>query len=188
MAHIYGHSWPIRWGKEGEQREVLVYSNCETAELFLNERSLGSKKRDSQNFPAAGLRWDVAFAKGHNRLRVVARQDNVTVTDDIELTYSTEKWGKPATMKLVEMRRDGASVTVGLTLYDAKGLQCLDARDAVRFSLAGGGRMIDNLGTVHGSREVQLANGRAEISLVRSGGCVLGVTAQGLPPTFLEIT
>ena len=187
MAHIYGHSWPVRWGREGQLREVLVYSNCEQAELFLNEQPLGSRRRDSQNFPAAGLRWDVAFAKGDNRLRVVATQGDVTVTDQIELVYATEEWGKPTTMKLTEKRHDAESITVDVTLYDPKGLQCLDARDVVRFSVAGDGRLIDNLGTVHGSREVQLANGRAEISIVRKGECVLGVTAQGIPPTFLEI-
>ena len=57
MAHIYGHSWPIRWGKFGELRAVHVYSNCDRAELFLNGKSLGTKQRDSQDFPAAGLRW-----------------------------------------------------------------------------------------------------------------------------------
>ena len=70
MAHIYGHSWPVRWGKAGEERNVHVYSNCDRAELFLNGVSQGTKRRDSQNFPAAGLRWNVAFVSGQNHLRV----------------------------------------------------------------------------------------------------------------------
>ncbi len=36
MVHIYGHSWPIRWGGEGDQKMVKVYSNADEAELFLN--------------------------------------------------------------------------------------------------------------------------------------------------------
>ena len=28
MVHIYGHSWPVRWGNEGEEKMVKVYSNC----------------------------------------------------------------------------------------------------------------------------------------------------------------
>ena len=59
MVHIYGHTWPVRWGAAGEKRMVHVYSNCESVELFLNGQSLGVKKRDSQDFPAAGLRWQV---------------------------------------------------------------------------------------------------------------------------------
>ena len=88
IAHIYGHSWPVRWGKESELRNVHVYSNCERAELFLNSVSQGARERDSQNFPAAGLRWSVAFAAGLNHLRVEARNGEATVTDEISLTVS----------------------------------------------------------------------------------------------------
>jgi beta-galactosidase len=56
MVHIPGHSWPVRWGNAGEKRNVHVYSNCENAELFLNGVSMGIRHRDSQNFPATGLR------------------------------------------------------------------------------------------------------------------------------------
>ncbi len=188
MAHIYGHSWPVRWGKAGEKRSVKVYSNCERAELFLNGRSLGTMQRDSQNFPAAGLRWDVAFASGKNRLRVVAWKGSVQVTDEIELTYQTEPWGKPAELRLVEKARTKDTVTVSAHLYDSKGVLCLDSRMMVRFSLAGAGRLLDNLGTTRGSRELQLYNGRAEISLVRKGGCTVGVTSEGLPAALLTLS
>jgi beta-galactosidase len=83
MVHIYGHSWPVRWGKKGEKRRVHVYSNCDRAELFLNGNSLGTMRRDSQNFPAAGLRWEVAFANGPNHLRALATKGQVTVQDEI---------------------------------------------------------------------------------------------------------
>jgi beta-galactosidase len=188
MAHIYGHTWPVRWGKEGETRDVLVYSNCDHAELFLNGKSLGSMQRDSQNFPGAGLRWKVAFASGLNRLHVVATKAGVKVTDDIELTYQTEPWGKPAEIRLVEKGRRGDIVCVGATTYDAKGVPCLDSRNVVRFSLAGAGKLLDNLGTSRGSRELQLYNGRAEISVTRSGGCTLGITSEGLPSAFLKLS
>jgi beta-galactosidase len=188
MAHIYGHSWPIRWGKEGETRDVYVYSNCDHAELFLNGKSLGTMQRDSQNFPAAGLCWKVAFAGGINRLHVVARKGAATVTDDVELTYQIEPWGKPSELRLVEKGRNGNMVTVGATLYDAKGVQCLDSRNVVRFSLAGAGKLIDNLGTSRGSRELQLYNGRAELSVTRSGGCTVGLTSEGLPSAFLKLS
>jgi beta-galactosidase len=188
MAHIYGHTWPIRWGKAGQARDVHVYSNCERAELFLNGKSLGTMQRDSQNFPAAGLRWKVAFASGANRLHVVATKGTITVTDDVELTYQTEPWGKPAELRLHEKERKGNTVSVGAMLYDARGVLCLDSRNVVRFSLAGAGRILDNLGTSRGSRELQLYNGRAEISVTRSGGCTLGVTSEGLRSAFLSLS
>jgi beta-galactosidase len=188
MAHIYGHTWPIRWGKPGEQRLVKVYSNCDRAELFLNGQSAGIRQRDSQDFPAAGLRWSVAFTPGPNHLRVVAQKAGVTVVDEIETAYQTTPWGLPAELRLAKAVRSGNTVTVEAGLFDAAGVPCLDSRAAVRFSLAGAGRLIDNLGTTHGSRALQLYNGRARISLTRSGGCVVGITAEGLPPAFLNLS
>lgn len=188
MAHIYGHSWPVRWGKEGEKRSVKVYSNCDHAELFLNGKSQGTMQRDSQNFPAAGLRWNVVFASGPNHLRVVATKGQERVSDEIELTYQTQPWSKPAELRLVEKQREKDIITVSAHLYDSKGVLCLDSRNSVRFSLAGAGRLIDNLGTTRGSRELQLYNGRAEISLVSKGGCTVGVTSEGLPAALLKLT
>jgi len=188
MAHIYGHTWPVRWGKPGELRNVNVYSNCDHAELFLNGKSLGAKRRDSQNFPSAGLCWSVAFVSGTNRLRVIAKKGKVTVTDEIELTYQAEPWGKPAELRLVEKTRKDNVLSIHATMYDAKGIPCLDSRNVVRFSLAGNGSLIDNLGTSRGSRELQLYNGRAEISVARKGGCTLGVVSEGLPPAFLNLS
>jgi beta-galactosidase len=188
MAHIYGHSWPVRWGKDGQKRTVKVYSNCESAELFLNGKSQGTMKRDSQNFPAAGLRWDVAFAKGTNRLRVVATKGPVEVSDEIEFIYQTEPWGKPAQLRLTVKERGRDTVSVSAHLYDSKGILCLNSRNTVRFSLAGAGRLLDNLGTTRGSRELQLYNGRAEISLVLKGGCTLGATSEGLPAALLNLS
>ncbi len=188
MAHIYGHSWPVRWGAEGEPRMVKVYSNCSTAELFVNGKTAGIRHRDSQDFPAAGLRWMVKFNAGKNHLRVVARRHAVTVTDEIDLEYQTAKWGKPAKFKLTEIHRDNDTATVEALLYDAQGVLCLDAKDVVRFSLAGNGRLIDNLGTSNGSRVVQLYNGRARISIARnSGQSVVAVIGEGVPPAFVTI-
>ena len=188
MAHIYGHTWPIRWGKPGEKRIVKVYSNCDHAELFLNGKSMGTKQRDSQDFPAAGLRWNVAFQSGQNHLRVTAHKGDVVVTDEISLTYQTEPWGSPAQLRIAEVARKGNTVTIEATLHDAKGVRCLDSRKSIRFSLAGAGKLIDNLGTTHGSRVLQLYNGRAKTSFISSGGCTIGVTAEGLPAGFLKLS
>jgi beta-galactosidase len=189
MVRLYGHTWPIRWGDPGEMKMVKVYSNCETTELFINGKSAGVKHRNSQDFPAAGLRWMTPFAAGKNTLRVVARKGATTVTDEIEFLYQTEKWGSPSELKLTEKNRTGTAdkvtVTVEAKLYDAKGVLCLDARNQVRFTIAGMGTLIDNRGTSTGSRTVQLYNGRAEISFTRSDKVVVGVASAGLPTSFL---
>jgi beta-galactosidase len=187
MVHIYGHSWPVRWGKEGQTRPVHVYSNCDRAELFLNGESLGIMHRDSQNFPAAGLRWEVQFTAGPNRLRAVATFGSVTVIDEIDLTYQTQPWGAPAVLKLSQKSQNNPTVTVEAKLFDASGVLCLDASQLISFSLTGAGTLIDNLGTTRGSREVQLSNGRAEISIVRAGPCTIHAMQKGMPDASLNL-
>jgi beta-galactosidase len=187
MVHIYGHSWPVRWGNPGDKPAVHVYSNCDHAELFLNGESLGTMQRDSQNFPAAGLRWEVPFKDGPNHLRVIAVKGEATVTDEIHLIYQTEPWCKPAELKLTKRICKNNIITIEARLFDAKGVLCLDSSRFVRFSLAGAGRLLDNLGTTRGSRELQLSNGRAEISLVHEGKCSISATPEGLSAVSLEL-
>jgi beta-galactosidase len=187
MVHIYGHTWPIRWGKEGEQRPVYVYSNCERVELIVNGNPLGIKARNSQDFPAAGLRWDVSFKPGHNHLQARAFKDGTTSSDEINLTYQTENWGVPAAVQLTEKLRTGNRITVEARLVDAKGIPCLDAQDFVRFAIDGGGRLIDNLGTVRGSRYLQFANGRAQISLETDGNCTVHAAVDHVPPVGFQL-
>lgn len=188
MVRIYGHTWPVRWGVLGQKRTVRVYSNCEQAELFLNGASLGIRKRDSQDFPAAGLRWEVPFVDGSNHLRVAARKGSVEVSDEVTVRYETARWDTPSTLRLSAIPREDSLIALHAELVDAKGNICLDAAHQIRFSLAGHGRLIDNLGTSRGSRVVQLSNGRAEISAICNGTCRLTATAEGIPAAHLNVS
>ncbi len=188
MVHIYGHSWPTRWGDAGELKMVKAYSNCEMAELFLNGENMGVRKRNSQDFPAAGLRWNVAFKKGENTLKVIAHKGKTTVTDEIKQNYQTDKWGKPAQMTLTKIDQQGDIATIEVRLFDDKKVMCLDAKNVVTFGLTGDGKLIDNLGIASGSRVVELQNGRAIIRLHLNGGKnIASVKATGIGTTFCEI-
>jgi beta-galactosidase len=188
MAHILGHSWPVRWGAPGERKLVKVYSNCPSAELFLNGVSLGVRQRNSQDFPAAGLRWLAPFQEGKNHLRVVARKNAIEIADEIRFEYQTAAWGKPAQWSMRELGRSGGVVTAEVRLLDAAGVQCLDARNRVRFAVAGDGQLIQNTGVARGSRIVELQNGRAVAQVRLSGGtAVLSVSAQRTPTAVQTI-
>jgi beta-galactosidase len=187
MVRIYGHNWPVRWGKAGQQRMVRIYSNCAEVELWLNGKSVGIKKRTPEDFPCSGLRWDLAFREGENELRAVAKSGSSTVSDSVRFQYQTAAWSKPAKLALRTVQSTTDRVTVEARMLDATGVPCLDSRAIVRFSLAGNGALIDNLGTPNGSRVVQLYNGRAEISLRRTGPVVASVHAEGIESAFLTL-
>jgi beta-galactosidase len=188
MAHIYGHSWPVRWGEADEDKMVKVYSNGETAELFLNEKSYGVKKRSTQDFPAAGFHWQMKFKAGENHLRVIAKKGKETIQDEITFNYQTEKWSKPATLRAGEIKHEGDSVTIQVELLDGKNVRCLDAINWIRFDLTGDGALLDNLGTSTGARLVQAYNGRAVIQIKKNKGkSVVTVKSDTMPTVFVNI-
>lgn len=188
MAHIYGHSWPTRWGSATEAKMLKVYSNAEEAELFFNGQSMGVKRRNSADFPAAGLRWMVNYKEGTNTIKVVAKKGKEIVTDELTQQYQTAKWGKPAKMTLAKIVESDGMTTLEVRLLDANNVLCLDARDYVNFSHVGDGVMIDNQGTSSGSRKVQFYNGRATIRIQAKGvKNVVAAKSDGIPTVFLTL-
>src|SRR6202034_4441717 len=137
----------------------------------------------------------VIFRRGRNHLRVVAQTHDVILQDELDLTYQIEPWGTPAKLRLAQSPGKDGHIKVTATLHDATEVLCLDARNQVRFTLAGSGKLIDNLGTTHASRLLQLTNGIASISVDMGSAiateneatCVVGITAEGLPPAFITL-
>jgi len=188
MLHIYGHTWPVRWGGAGEEKEVRVYSNCAEVELFVNGKSAGVKKREVKDFPAAGLHWKVKFNEGANTLRAVGKRDGFEVSDEIAPEYQTAKWGKPAKIKLAEIAQKDGIATMEVRMTDTNDVPCLDSANVVRFGITGDGRLLDNLGTSTGARTVQLYNGRAQIQVQFTGAKVsISVASEGRRTQFKTV-
>ena len=188
MVHIYGHTWPVRWGKPDEEKQVKVFSNCKDVELFVNGVSAGSRHRDITIFPASGLSWNVKLKEGDNILRAVGKNSGQDIIDEIHQEYQTKPWGKPAKITLREISRSNGTVTIEARVTDADGVDCLDAANLVRFGILGDASLIDNLGTSTGSRSLQLYNGRARISIQTSGPeSIASVSSNGIDTAFLPI-
>lgn len=190
MIHIYGHSWPVRWGRQGEEKEILVYSNCSEVELFVNGISCGRKKRNVENYPAAGFHWNVTLNEGMNRIEAKGVKGELEIQDKIVQRYETRVWGKLAQLSLSQTDADAEMVCIEVELTDANGVRCLDARDFVEFFCTEKEALIINQGTVKGSKRVQLTNGTASV-LVRKRDfpVVVGVCdwKHTLSPVFMTI-
>ena len=71
---------------------VKVYSNCDTVELWLNGQSLGSRISEDRRFTWPGVKLEA----GPNRLYVVGKKGQQTVTDSCGWTLTTGTPYRPA--------------------------------------------------------------------------------------------
>ena len=189
MVHIYGHTWPVRWGDPGERKEILVYSNCGEVELFVNGVSQGKKSRNSQDYPAAGFHWDVALQAGPVTVQAVAtRKGGVRLTDEIAFCYVTEPWGAASRIVARAVPVADGRVRIESEVLDAQGRRCLDDKRFIRFQLAGDGTLIKNQGTPTGSSKVQACNGVACIYLWPGAGrSTVAVLSEGLKTEMVSV-
>ena len=138
MVHILPHwNWPDEF--KGKTIPVWAYTNADSVELFLNDKSLGVRTWDGVS--ERHLTWQVPYEPG--RLRAVATKNGkVVARDQIETT------GAPAQLQLDSNDRvpnvlfsggqDLAFITV--RVVDAQGrLVRSDVRRPLRFELSGGG-------------------------------------------------
>ncbi|WP_282041772.1 glycoside hydrolase family 2 protein [Winogradskyella flava] len=166
FTYIESHTWTERQGPKGLTRDVSVYSNCPEVELFLNDESLGTKKRDIKSFPAAGLNWSLNFKEGKNKLVSVGKTvDGKEVNDELDIDYRFTKNGKAKGLKLDYELLDNGNYLVTAIAHDSDGLRCLDYEDRVYFQCLAGGETKKNLGTPTGSESIEMANGKASIEV-----------------------
>lgn len=173
MLHIYGHTWPVRWGKPDEPKEILVYSNCPEVELFINGISQGRKKRNSQDFPAAGLHWNAVLKEGNNEIEATGYNGKLRLNDKIQQQYQTRNWDKPTEIRLTQTMLDQETVLVQAELVDKDGIRCLDACNFIEFGCTDNKALLQHQGTVRGSRRIQVANGLASICVNKANAPIV---------------
>ncbi len=194
MCYIESPTWPIRTGKAGEMQRVRVYSNCPSVTLYVNGISCGQRVRDARAFPAAGLVWQVRLRSGLNELRAAAVSAGGERVEHVVTQDYSEHDARPGVTFRWQISpiftpdgRAGRGVT--LQLVDAVGHPVTDDRQRISFALQGVGQLCDNLGTVAGSRLIELANGRASIMVIEPDQqTALLVSAPGMADAAIPLT
>ena len=136
MAHILPHwTWPERLG---QITPVHVFTSGDEAELFLNGKSLGRKKRGLFEYR---LRWDsVRYEPG--TLEVVAYRNGAQwATDAVKTAGPPQQLeARPDRAVIRADGRDLAFVTVRVA--DASGVTAPRADNAIRFAVEGPGEIV----------------------------------------------
>ncbi len=157
MVHLLPHwNWP---GWEGKEIPVMCYTNADEVELFLNGKSLGSKKRFSEpiEIPVGPnvsqdrkfktkyrLLWEVPYAAGV--LKAVAyRQGKEVASEEMRTAGSPAKIRLTPDRNVIQDDYDDLSF-VTVRVEDKDGNLCPVADNLVHFRVKGSGQIaaVDN--------------------------------------------
>jgi beta-galactosidase len=136
--HILPHwNWE---GHEGETIPVFVYTNFNSAELFVNGKSMGIREKNNSTHQSRyRLMWmDVKYEPG--TLKVVAFDDDGKIAAEEEIHTS----GKPYQLKLegdrMALTADGEDLAfVTVSVVDKNGNICPTATNQLKFKVNGNG-------------------------------------------------
>ncbi len=187
VLHLFPH-W--NW-KAGDSVDVWAYFNSAEVELFLNGKSLGTKRKIGDELHVA---WRVPYQPG--ALKAVSRKDGkVVLTDEVRTAE------QPARILLIPdrktIRSDGMDLSfVTVKVVDKNGTLVPRADNLVNFDLSGEGFIagVDNGSEI--SHESFKANHRRAfhgMALViiqskgKAGRIQLKATAEGLTPASMVI-
>ncbi|MEP6901228.1 MAG: beta-galactosidase GalB [Actinomycetota bacterium] len=136
MAHILPH-W--NWAERiGQLTPVHVYTSGDEAELFLNGKSLGRKKRGQFEYR---LRWDdVVYEPGE--LRVVAyKNGKVWAEETVKTTGEASQIALNADRSTISA--DGSDLSyVTVTIADKNGLMVPRSKNRIKFEISGAGEIV----------------------------------------------
>ncbi|HES59754.1 MAG TPA: DUF4982 domain-containing protein, partial [Caldithrix sp.] len=123
-------------GKEGQNVKVIVYSNLDEVELYLNNRSFGKK----QVLLNSSQYWQVVFEPGI--LEAVGFKDGIKV-----LRNQRRTTGNPVAIQLIadrnQIKADGKDVSViTIQVIDENGLIIPTADHEIFFALEGTGKIL----------------------------------------------
>lgn len=189
VLHVFPH-W--NW-KQGQTIDLWAYyNNADEAELFLNGKSMGIKKKTGDSLHVS---WRVTYTPGS--VKVVTRKNNKTVLEKIINTA-----GEPAriiaTADRSSIHADGTDLSfVSVKVVDKAGNLVPDAANLVKFDVKGNAFIagVDNGSPV--SMESFKADSRKAfngmcLAVIQSNGRpgIVSVTASatGLTPVTLQVT
>ncbi len=136
MAHILPHwNWPDRIG---QVTPVHVFTSGDEAELFLDNISLGRKKKAAYEYR---LRWDnVVYKPG--TLRVVTYKDGKPwASDTVATTGASAQLRLQADRKLI--KSDGKDLSfITLEVMDNKGAFVASSTSRISFEIEGPGEIV----------------------------------------------
>lgn len=136
--HILPH-WNWK-GREGETTPVFVYTSYDSAELFLNGKSLGiQKKHDETPQNRYRLMWmDVKYEPGTLKVVAFDRDGNPIARKEVRTSGKPHKIALDPDVKTIKANGEDLSF-VTVSVLDKNGIPCPTATNQLKFKVKGNG-------------------------------------------------
>jgi beta-galactosidase len=135
MVHVVPMNW-TDW-TVGKAVKVLVYTNADSVELFLNGQSQGSKTMDPA---AAKLQWSVPFATGTLEAKAT-KGGAVVATDKVQTAGAAAALTSDADRSSIAA--DGRDLSyIEVNIVDAQGIVVPRAGNKIDFTIEGPGTLV----------------------------------------------
>ena len=133
VLHIFPH-W--NWRK-GQTIDIWAYSNAEEVELYLNDHSLGIRKKKGDELH---VMWRVPYSPG--TLKAISRTGGKEI-----LVQEVRTAGEPARLSVIAdrttIKADGSDLSfLTVEVLDSKGVIVPNAANLIKFKIEGSGRII----------------------------------------------
>jgi beta-galactosidase len=175
MAHILPHwTWPER---VGQVTPVHVYTSGDEAELFLNGRSLGKKKRGPYDYR---IRWDDVVYEPGTISVVVSKGHAAWAHDAVQTAGPASKLALRPDRATIRADRDDLSY-VTLEITDRDGHLVPRAKNEVNFGVTGPGEIV----AVDNGDATSFEPFQAKQHSAYNGLCLVIVRSTGEPGTIL---
>ncbi len=125
-------------GVEGQGLKVVTFTNCQTVELTINGRSLGTQ--ELADYPDRMMAWNATYAPG--TIKAVGKKAGREVC-----VHELKTAGRPARIRLLpdrpSIQADGQDVAhFEVQILDDQGILVPDASHPIAFGVSGPGRII----------------------------------------------
>ena len=204
--HILPHwNWQ---GDEGQYKQVIIYTNCDKVDLYINDRKVGTKACGAPYYGASRnwndrprkvttthdlhLSFDVMYEPG--TLRAVGYKDGEAVIEEAVMTAG-EPTALTASADRTLMKVDTAA-HIDISTIDSKGrhvptatpmISCEIVSGPARLVGMDGGDMYDT--SLYSNRERRMFSGRlmAMIYADAPGDIVVKIGSEGMEPVYVNI-
>jgi len=193
--HVLPHwNWE---GREGEITPVFVYTSYDSAELFVNGKSMGKRvKNRSSKLERYRLMWmDVTYEPGTLKVVAFDREGNAAAEKTVKTAEAPYQILLHTDKKI--LKADGEDLAyVTVSVVDKNGIPCPTATNQLKFEVSGAGTYRASCNGDATSLELfhkptmQLFSGKLVVTLqstYKTGNTLLTVKGKGLKPASMNL-